>query len=144
MATTNFTDVSASTEDALAGRSKLYLEITNPDDMINLVIMNSTAKYQTCIPNAAAEGVENTDVIVNKLYSYINVGFGSYISDISEAKVPLIVMAFVVILVTFVYIQLLQCITKPILYGSLLGIFLILALMTYFSYDNLTKFKPED
>jgi hypothetical protein len=112
--------------------------------MINLVIMNSTAKYNTCIPNAAAEGVENTDVIVNKLYGYINVGFGSYISDISEAKVPLIVMAFVVILVTFVYIQLLQCITKPILYGSLLGIFLILALMTYFSYDNLTKFKPED
>jgi len=52
-------------------------------------------------------------------------------------------MAFVVILVTFVYIQLLQCITKPILYGSLLGIFLMLALMTYFAYDNFSKFDAD-
>jgi hypothetical protein len=96
------------------------------------------------MPNAAADYAEKTDLILEKLLGFINTGFGSYISDIGKAKVPLIIMAFVVIVITFVYIQLLQCITKPILYGSLLGIFVMLAAATYASYDNLTKFDKDD
>lgn len=139
MPTTNYTkNIDSTTE-----TGKLSLEITNADDMINLVIMNSTSKYFTCIPSTAAEFAEDTDKIIDKLLGFINVGFGSYISDISKAKVPLIIMAFVVIVITFVYIQLLQCITKPILYGSLLGIFLMLAAATYASYDNFAKFDKD-
>jgi hypothetical protein len=129
MPTTNYTKYIDSTTES----GKLSITIDKPEDMINLVIMNSTSKYFTCIPSTAAEFAEDTDKIIDKLLGFINVGFGSYISDISKAKVPLIIMAFVVIVVTFIYIQLLQCITKPILYGSLLGIFLMLAAATYAS-----------
>jgi hypothetical protein len=140
MATTNWTDDISTT----TGAAKFNIRVTDTANMLNLVILNSTSKEFTCVPNAAADFAENTDKIIDKLLGFINVGFGSYIKDISASKIPLIVMAFVVILITFIYIQLLQWITKPILYGSLLGIFLILAAATYMAYDNFSKFSPND
>lgn len=134
MGTTNFTKPDAD------GKVNVVLSATEVADVMTILSVNSTSKYFTCMPNVAAEYAEDSDKIIEALLGQINVGFGSYITDLGKAKVPLIVMAFVVIIVTFVYIQLLQCITKPILYGSLLGIFLMLALMTYFSYDNFAKF----
>jgi hypothetical protein len=56
MATTNYTDGIATLPEA--GVSNFNIEVTNPDDMINLVIMNSTSKYNTCMPNAAADYAE--------------------------------------------------------------------------------------
>lgn len=81
--------------------------------------------------------------IYKALMSYINVGFGSYISDIAECWALLLIMAVVVVIITFIYIQLLQWITKPILYGSLLGITFLLIACSYFTYDNSTKFESD-
>jgi len=53
-------------------------------------------------------------------------------------------MAFVTIIVTLFYIYLLRCITKPILYGSLLMIFVFLLLCTYYTYDNTLKFTDKE
>lgn len=72
------------------------------------------------------------------LMNYMNQGFGSYIADIADAWVVLVIMAVLVILITFAYIQALQCITKPILYGSLLMITILLLLCSYYAYDNMT------
>lgn len=50
--------------------------------MINLVILNSTSKAFTCVPNMAADYAENSEKIIEKLFGFIEVGFGSYIKDI--------------------------------------------------------------
>lgn len=73
----------------------------------------------------------------------VNVGFGSYINDIADAWVVLAIMGIGVVVITFIYIQLLQWITKPLLYGSLLMITLLLLLCSYFTYDNSTKFSED-
>ena len=124
----------------------------NPENMIitiqtpvKLGLMNSTqypphAREATCIPSGMTEP-ETYEKVYKALMNFINVGFGSYINDIADAWVVLAIMAVAVVLITFLYIQLLQWITKPILYGSLLMITLLLALCTYFTYDNTTKFE---
>lgn len=142
MATTNFTfGITSET-----GAGKVVLKATESKDIMTILSVNSTDQYNsfTCIPNLAADYADDSQKIIDALLGQLNVGFGSYITDIGKAKVPMIIMGVLVIVNTFIYIQLLQCITKPILYGSLLGIFVILALMTYFSYDNLTKFDAND
>lgn len=131
MATTNFTG------------GKVSLSAKDKTDIMTILSVNSTGKYFTCLPNIATEYVEDSQKIVDALMKQINVGFGSYIQDISKASTPLIIMGFLVIINTWIYILLLQCFTKPILYGSLLGIFAMLAGATYFSYDNFSKFEAD-
>ena len=122
---------------------KVVLSAKDSTEIMTILSVNSTAKYNTCIPNIAAENLKDSQKIKDALMKQINVGFGSYIQDISKASTPLIIMGFLVIINTWIYILLLQCLTKPILYGSLLGIFVMLAGATYFSYDNFSKFEAD-
>ena len=68
---------------------------------------------------------------MSKVKAEINIGFGAYIRGIGESLPVLGIMALVTLIVTLVYIYLLRCITKPILYGSLLMIFLFLVDKAY-------------
>jgi hypothetical protein len=57
MATTNFSygidSVNASTQNP--GEGLFMLEISDPKNMLNLVVLNSTSKEFTCVPAVAAE-----------------------------------------------------------------------------------------
>jgi hypothetical protein len=106
--------------------------------------LNSTSEpkgktYGVCIPSGMTDP-DTYEKIFTALVNYMNQGFGSYIKDIADAWVVLAIMSVLVVVITFVYIQALQCLTKPILYGSLLMITILLFLCTYFTYDNTTKF----
>lgn len=119
------------------------LEVSSTDlnSLLKLGLMNSTSvppkeSYGICIPS----GLDDPEVyekIFATLMNYMNQGFGSYIGDIADAWVVLVIMAVLVVVITFVYIQLLQCITKPILYGSLLMITILLLACDYFTFDNM-------
>jgi len=114
---------------------------------VKLAILNTTqypaaANMATCIPSGMTDE-ENYQKIYTSLMNAVNVGFGSYINDIADAWSVLAIMGVAVVAITFIYIQLLQWITKPLLYGSLLMITILLFLCTYFTYDNSTKFADE-
>lgn len=65
-----------------------------------------------------------------------SMGFGNYINDIKKAWATLIIMVFVTFVVTLVYIYLLKCITKPLLYTSLLLIFVLGVGIGYYAYKE--------
>lgn len=46
---------------------------------MTLLTLNSTSKYFTCIPSVAAEYMEESQKIIDKLLDFMNVGFGAYI-----------------------------------------------------------------
>jgi uncharacterized membrane protein (DUF106 family) len=81
--------------------------------------------------------------VYDALYGQINAGFGSYIRDVKDSWKILLIMAFVTLFITLVYIWLLRCFTKPILYGSLLLILVFLALCCYYTYDNTLQYANE-
>lgn len=118
---------------------------TDSTDALKLLILNSTAQPEgkdwggICIPSGMQDAALYEKIFAT-LMDMMNEGFGSYIKDIAESWVVLIIMSILVVLITFVYIQLLRYATKPILYGSLLLITILLILCTYFTYDNTTKF----
>lgn len=56
-------------------------------------------------------------------------------------------MAVLTLIITLLYVYLLRCITKPLLYGSLLLIFLFLGAVTglcYQNWDEVTKAAKAD
>ena len=81
---------------------------------------------------------------MTKVKKEINIGFGAYIRGIAEALPVLGIMAAVTLLVTLVYIFLLRCITKPILYGSLLMIFLFLVGCTLYMFKVADEFEDKN
>lgn len=82
--------------------------------------------------------------MMSKVKAEINVGFGAYIRGIGESLPVLGIMAIVTLIVTLVYIYLLRCITKPILYGSLLLIFLFLVGCTLYMFKVANDFEDKE
>lgn len=75
MATTNFTyNIGTAT-----GEGKVQLSAKDKTDIMTILSVNSTSKHFTCLPNIAAEYVEDSQKIIDALMGQINVGFGSYI-----------------------------------------------------------------
>lgn len=64
--------------------------------------------------------------MINKVLASLSEqdGFGKYVAYLEYAWQPIAIMALATILITFIYIWLLKCITRPLLYVS---IFIILA-----------------
>jgi len=81
--------------------------------------------------------------MMSKVKAEINIGFGAYIRGIGESLPVLGIMALVTLIVTLVYIYLLRCITKPILYGSLLLIFLFLVGCTVYMFKVADGFEDK-
>jgi hypothetical protein len=57
------------------------------------------------------------------------------VRDIKEAWQVLVIMAIVTLIITLVYIYLLKCITKPLLYTSLFLIFALGVGCGYYAYS---------
>lgn len=81
---------------------------------------------------------------MQKIKKEINVGFGAYIRGIAESLPVLGIMAIVTLIVTLVYIFLLRWITGPILYGSLLLIFLFLVGCTGYMFKVADGFEDKE
>lgn len=81
--------------------------------------------------------------VYNEIFKQVNEGFGSYIKSIATAGPVLLIMGGATLVITLIYIYLLRCITKPILYGSLLVILLMLIGITYYTYDISTTFEDK-
>jgi hypothetical protein len=73
---------------------------------------------------------------VTELYKQMkeSLGFGNYINDIKKSWVSLLIMVFGTFIITLVYIWLLKCITKPLLYTSLLVILVLGAATGYYAF----------
>ena len=86
------------------------------------IFVNTTAKYSYCMPET-----DNDGSAVAELYKQMNesLGFAQYINDIKQAWLVLVIMAIVTFVITILYIWLLKAITKPLLYTSLLLIFVL-------------------
>ena len=96
------------------------------------VFYNTTATFNYCVPNAD-EAKEVLKEIFKELDDNIG-GFGNYIIDIKDAWLVLLFMAFVAPCITVFYVWLLKTATKPLLYTSLVLIFLFGCATGYFAY----------
>lgn len=72
-----------------------------------------------------------------------SLGIGQYVNDIKKAWEVLVIMVFVSLIVTVVYVWLLKCITKPLLYTSLLLIFVLGAATGYYAYKEVMKIEDK-
>jgi hypothetical protein len=90
-------------------------------------------QYNYCMPDT-----KNAAAAVTELYKQMNesLGFGNYINDIKKAWVTLLIMAFGTGIITLIYVWLLKCITKPLLYTSLLLIFVLGIAIGYYAYKE--------
>ena len=98
------------------------------------VFYDTKLTYNYCVPQA-----DEAKEIVLEMYKELdeNVGgFGNYINDIKDAWFVMVVMVVVSFLLTTFYVWLLQIITKPLLYTSLLLIFLLGCGTGYFAYTE--------
>lgn len=104
---------------------------------------NTTAKFNYCLPDVDSEEMKDT---AEEMYKQLNeqMGLGAYVNDIKLAWQVLVIMAFVSLIVTITYIWLLKCITKPILYSSLLLIFLLGAATGYYAYKEVMKIEDKN
>ena len=71
--------------------------------------------------------------LINKVLASLSdqPGFGKYIADLEYSWQPIVYMSLASIVITFVYIWLLKCLTRPLLYIS---IFIILAALIGLGY----------
>jgi hypothetical protein len=65
-----------------------------------------------------------------------SLGLGNYINDVKKSWVTLLIMGFVTGIITLLYIWLLKCITKPLLYSSLVAIFVLGVGVGYYAYKE--------
>lgn len=68
-------------------------------------------------------------------------GIGAYVNDIKLAWEVLAVMGFVSLVITVLYIWLLKCITKPLIYTSLVLIFVLGVATGYYAYKEVLKIE---
>jgi hypothetical protein len=97
------------------------------------IFYDTTATFNYCIPKTD-EAEEALTEIYKELDENIG-GFGNYINDIKEAWFVLVVMAVVVPMITVFYVYLLKIFTKPLLYGSLVAIFVLGCGTGYYAYS---------
>lgn len=120
--------------DGLTGATKDFTKIS---------LSNTTEFKGQCFLEAASDN-KNQQKVANEIKAQFNQGFGSYIRGIAEAWPVLAIMGAVTLFVTLIYIYLLRCITKPILYGSLLLIFLFLVGVTGYMFKVWTDIEDKD
>jgi hypothetical protein len=97
--------------------------------------------FNYCIPRAD-EAVELVTELYKELDENIG-GFGNYINDIKDAWFVMLVMSVVSLCVTVFYVWLLQHFTKPLLYTSLVLIFVLGCATGYFAYSQ-TQTLPKE
>lgn len=106
------------------------------------IFYDTTMIFNYCIPRA-----DEAEDIVTELYAELDEnigGFGNYINDIKDAWFVMIVMAVVSLLVTITYVWLLKILTKPLLYTSLVLIFLLGCATGYYAYSQTQAMENKD
>lgn len=109
-------------------------ECPNYKNKLANVFYDTKMTYNYCVPQA-----DEAKEIVTEMYKELDEnigGFGNYINDIKDAWFVMLVMAIVAFLITIFYVWLLQIITKPLLYTSLVLIFLLGCGTGYFAYTE--------
>ena len=97
------------------------------------VFSNTTVKYGYCMPAQLED-----NAAIQRLWQefYDQLGFAQYISDIREAWLVLVIMGVVTFIITLTYIWMLKCMTKPLLYSSLLIIFALGVGSGYYAFSK--------
>jgi hypothetical protein len=115
------------TSEKIASGAKIECMINNDVKVCpsysSSIFMNTTYHFKYCIPRT-----DKAEAIIKEMYKELDEsigGFGSYINDIKDAWLVLVVMSFVAFIVTLGYVWLLKYFTKPLLYSSLIMIFLL-------------------
>lgn len=90
-----------------------------------------------CLPDA--DYMKEKAVMVKEVAEEMSKSMGNfarYTNDVVIAYPLIIIMVFVSLLITVAYMYLLKWITKPILYVSLLLVFIMGALITYWCFKK--------
>ena len=106
------------------------------------IFYDTTATFNYCVPNTD-EAEEVLKEIFKELDENIG-GFGNYINDIKDAWFVLVVMVVVCPMITVFYVWLLKIVTKPLLYTSLILIFLLGCGTGYYTYQTTQAMPDKD
>lgn len=115
---------------------------TCPDYKSNManIFYDTTVQFNYCIPDT-----DEAEDVLTEIWKELDEnigGFGNYINDIKDAWFVLLVMAIVTPMITVFYVWLLKTVTKPLLYTSLVLIFLLGCATGYYAYSQTQLMEP--
>lgn len=106
------------------------------------IFYDTTATFNYCVPNT-----DEAEDILKEIFKELDEnigGFGNYINDIKDAWFVLVVMVVVCPMITVFYVWLLKIVTKPLLYSSLVLIFLLGCGTGYYTYQTTQAMPDKD